>query len=180
MPSDHRRAKLACPSRPSFLFREQRMPSKRELTPPLCTLNQPLPFANFCFFQKKKTRDRSRSERQRTPETSGPGERVEHRRRQSPALASSPSLLPSPMFSDGTADAPAPAWSSPGNRPAGDRAQRYRGAVHPRVLPARGGRGAEAPMAIGNTVLASPAMLLAARPGSLGIYIIILLFFFFW
>lgn len=53
VPSDHRRAKLACPSRPSFLFREQRMPSKRELTPPLCTLNQPLPFANFCFFQKK-------------------------------------------------------------------------------------------------------------------------------
>lgn len=53
VPSDHRRAKLACPSRPSFLFHEQRMPSKRELTPPLCTLNQPLPFANFCFFQKK-------------------------------------------------------------------------------------------------------------------------------
>lgn len=84
VPSDHRRAKLACPSRPSFLFCKQRMPSKRELTPPLCTLNQPLPFANFCFFQKKekKTRDRPRSERQRTPKTSGPGERVEHRRRQ--------------------------------------------------------------------------------------------------
>lgn len=56
MPSDHRRAKLACPSRPSFLFREQRMPSKRELTPPLCTLNQPLPFANFCFLKKKKNK----------------------------------------------------------------------------------------------------------------------------
>lgn len=81
VPSDRRRAKLACPSRPSFLFREQRMPSKRELTPPLRTLNQPLPFANFCFFQKKnqQTRDRPRSERQRTPETSEPGERVEHR-----------------------------------------------------------------------------------------------------
>ncbi|XP_009320461.1 PREDICTED: neuronal calcium sensor 1 [Pygoscelis adeliae] len=56
VPSDHRRAKLAVPLGPSFLFREQRVPSKRELTPPLCTLNQPLPFANFCFFQKKNPR----------------------------------------------------------------------------------------------------------------------------
>lgn len=47
------------------------------------------------------------------------------------------------------------------------------------MLPAGGGREAEAPTAIGNTVLASPAMPLAARPGSLGIYIIIFILFFF-
>lgn len=45
------------------------------------------PAAAICqllLFPKKEkiTRDRPRSERQRTPKTSGPGERVEHRRRQ--------------------------------------------------------------------------------------------------
>lgn len=47
------------------------------------------------------------------------------------------------------------------------------------MLPARGGRGAKAPAATGNTVLASPAMPPATWPGSLGVYIIILFLIFF-
>lgn len=48
----------ACLSLPAFLSvpRAKDAP-KSELTPPLCTLNQPLPFANFCFFQENPVPD---------------------------------------------------------------------------------------------------------------------------
>lgn len=52
------------------------------------------------------------------------------------------------------------------------------GGCSPGLCPFWGGRGAEAPTAIGNRVLTSPTMPLAARLGSLGTYIIFFFFFF--
>lgn len=141
------------------------------------------PAAAICqlllFPKKPKTRDRPRSERQRTPKffrAGGMGRAL--LKAEPPLRLPRPLCSPFPMFFGWTADVPAPVWSSPGNQLAGVGAQRYWRAVHPGVLPARGSRGAEAPTAIGNVVLASPAMPLTAQPGSLGIYIIILLIFF--
>lgn len=111
---------LPVPLRPSFLFREQRMHLKRELTPPLCTPNQPLPFANFCFFQKKPAKDHGLSGGER-PGLRGRGNGSSGTEGRAPP-ASSPPLLLFPTFRERTADAPA--WSSPGIRPAGDGAQR--------------------------------------------------------
>lgn len=148
MPSDHRRAKLACPSRPSSLSREQRTPSKRELSPPLRTPNQPLPFANFCFSQYK-THLGPRAERQRTPETAAPGERVEHRCGHStPPPASSPPLLPFSYVFRWDCGCAGVVLS---RESAGWRwSPKVPGDPHPGVLPAQG-RGAEALTAIGNT-----------------------------
>ncbi|KAI6075991.1 Neuronal calcium sensor 1 [Aix galericulata] len=111
---------LPVPLRPSFLFREQRMHPKRELTPPLCTPNQPLPFANFCFFQKKPAKDHGLSGGEH-PGLRGRGNGSSSTEGRAPP-ASSPPLFLFPAFRERTADAPA--WSSPGIRPAGDGAQR--------------------------------------------------------
>lgn len=165
----------ACLSLPaSFLFREQRMPSKRELTPPLCTLNQPLPFANFCFFQKNPTPDPGLSGSER-PRLQGRGNGSSIAAGRAP---SSPPLLPfSYVFGwDCGCAGGVLSWE-----PAGRKwSPKVLGGCTPWGLPVWGGRGAEAPTAIGNRVLASPTMPLAARLGSLGIYIILLLFYFFW
>lgn len=129
---------------------------------PAAAIRQLLLFPN-------KPRARPRSERQRTPRTAGPGNVSSIAAGRAP---SSPPLLPFPTFSDGTADVPA--GSSLGNQP--EKEPKGPRGLHPRALPVWGGRGAEAPTAIGNRVLVSPTMPLAARLGSLGIYII---FFFF-
>lgn len=50
-----------------------------------------------------------------------------------PSRPPRPLCSPFPTFSDGTADVPA--GSSPGNQPAGDGAQRYRGAAAPGLCP---------------------------------------------
>lgn len=109
------------------------------------------PAAAICqllLFPKKKPRARPRSERQRTPKTSGPGERVEHRRRQSPLSASSPPLLPfSYVFGwDCGCAGRVLSWEPAGRR----RSPKVPGGCSPWALPVWGGRGAEAPTAIGN------------------------------
>lgn len=140
----------ACLSLPASLsVLRARSALKARAQPPLCTLNQPLPFAKLRCSQA--SRARPGCERQRRARGRGA---LGHRRGQSPLRPPRPLCSLFPTFPDGTADAPA------GRSP---------------KVP---GTAGEAPTAMGNRVLASPTTPLAARLGSLGIYIILLFYFF--
>lgn len=120
VPSDHRSAKLACPS-PAFLYvpRAKDAPEARAHSPSLHS-EPAVAIRQLLLFPKKPAKDHGLSGGER-PGLRGRGNGSSGTEGRAPP-ASSPPLLLFPTFRDRTADAPA--WSSPGIRPAGDGAQR--------------------------------------------------------